>query len=244
MKTVKEISRLTGVSVRTLHHYDAIGLLRPSQISPAGYRLYDEDALQRLRKILVYRELGLSLEAIGNLLDAPEATREQTLQDQIQLMKRKVDQLRDRISLAGAMLQMGDKDMNYEAIDTKTMEDYSQQAKLLYGKTEAYREYSKKSGQRSKEQEKALGGQVMDFFVRLGQLRPCAPDSEAALAWAADLQAFFTEHYYTCTPQILRSLGESYAAGGSMTENIDRSGGPGTGQFAKEVIEAYLESRM
>ena len=52
MKTVKEISRLTGVSVRTLHHYDAIGLLRPSQISPAGYRLYDEDALQRLRKIL------------------------------------------------------------------------------------------------------------------------------------------------------------------------------------------------
>lgn len=137
MKTVKEISRLTGVSVRTLHHYDAIGLLRPSQISPAGYRLYDEDALQRLRKILVYRELGLSLEAIGNLLDAPEATREQTLQDQIQLMKRKVDQLRDRISLAGAMLQMGDKDMNYEAIDTKTMEDYSKQAKLLYGKTEA-----------------------------------------------------------------------------------------------------------
>ena len=88
MKTVKEISQLTGVSVRTLHHYDAIGLLRPSQISPAGYRLYDEDALQRLRKILVYRELGLSLEAIGNLLDAPEATREQTLQDQIQLMKR------------------------------------------------------------------------------------------------------------------------------------------------------------
>lgn len=58
MKTVKEISQLTGVSVRTLHHYDAIGLLRPSQISPAGYRLYDEDALQRLRKILVYRELA------------------------------------------------------------------------------------------------------------------------------------------------------------------------------------------
>ena len=85
-----------------------------------------------------------------------------------------------------------------------------------------------------------MNAQVMDFFVRLGKMRPCPPDSEAAQNWAKELQAFFTEHFYTCTPQILGSLAESYAGGGSMTENIDKVGGEGTGTFAKQVIDMYL----
>ena len=79
MKTVKEVSRLTGVSVRTLHHYDAIGLLKPTQVTEAGYRLYDGAALERLYMILVYRELGLSLKAIGDILDAPDYDRNRVL---------------------------------------------------------------------------------------------------------------------------------------------------------------------
>lgn len=82
----------------------------------------------------------------------------------------------------------------------------------------------------------------MDFFTRLGKIRPCEPDSKTALTWAKELQDFFTEHFYTCTPQILKGLAESYAGGGSMTENIDKVGGAGTGAFAKEVIDAYIES--
>jgi len=122
------------------------------------------------------------------------------------------------------------------------VDTYSQQAKALYGTTDAYREYVQKSNARSKKQEDALGAQVMDFFVRLGSMRPCAPYSDAALTWAKELQAFFTAHYYTCTPEILKSLAETYAAGGSMTENIDKAGGAGTGAFAKEVIDAYIKT--
>jgi hypothetical protein len=81
----------------------------------------------------------------------------------------------------------------------------------------------------------------MDFFARLGKMRPCAPDGEVAQNWAKELQAFFTEHFYTCTPQILKSLAESYAGGGSMTENIDKVGGEGTGAFAKQVIDEYCK---
>lgn len=121
-------------------------------------------------------------------------------------------------------------------------DEYSQQAKALYGKTDAYKEFEEKSKNRTEEQEKDLGAQVMDFFARLGKMRPCAPDSDPALTWAKELQAFFTEHYYTCTPQILSSLAESYAGGRSMTENIDKAGGAGTGAFAKEVINAYIKS--
>ena len=241
MKTVKEVSRLTGVSVRTLHHYDAIGLLKPTRVTEAGYRLYDGDALVRLYMILVYRELGLSLQEIGKILDAPDYDRSRVLAHQIRLMQEKVRKLQDRISLAKGMLVSGVKDMSFENFDPKKMDEYSEQAKMLYGKTDAYKEYSQKSKTRTKEQEKDLGDQVMDFFARLGKMRPCEPDSEAARSWAMELQAFFTVHYYTCTPQILRSLAESYADGGSMNENIDRAGGAGTGVFAKQVIDAYLE---
>lgn len=242
MKTVKEVSRLTGVSVRTLHHYDAIGLLKPTRVTEAGYRLYDGDALVRLYMILVYRELGLSLKEIGKILDAPDYDRSRVLAHQIRLMQEKVRKLQDRISLAKGMLAVGGNDMNFENFDPKKMDEYSEQARMLYGKTDAYKEYSQKSKTRTKEQEKDLGAQVMDFFARLGKMRPCEPDCEAARSWAMELQAFFTAHYYTCTPQILRSLAESYADGGSMNENIDRAGGAGTGAFAKQVIDAYTES--
>ena len=125
-------------------------------------------------------------------------------------------------------------------MNRNNMDVYSAQAKALYGKTDAYKEYESKSKKRTKEQETALGQQVMEFFARLGKLRRCEPDSEEALAWAKELQNFFTEHYYTCTPQLLGALAQSYAGGGSMTENIDKVGGAGTGEFAKQVIEAYL----
>ena len=242
MKTVKEVSRLTGVSIRTLHHYDAIGLLKPSQITDAGYRLYDDTAIEKLSMILVFRELGLSLKEIADILHAPDFDRNRVLEKQIALMQDRVSKLQNRIALAKGILTVGVKYMDFEGFDPKKMDDYNAQAKALYGKTDAYKEFQQKSKSRTKEQEKDLGGQVMDFFARLGQLRPCDPGCEAAQAWAKELQEFFTEHYYTCTPQILGSLAESYAGGGSMTENIDKVGGPGTGAFAKEVIDIYIEN--
>ena len=130
--------------------------------------------------------------------------------------------------------------MSFEGFDPKKMDEYSAQAKSLYGKTDAYKEFAQKSANRTKEQEKDLGAQVMDFFTRLGKMRPCDPGCEMVQAWAKELQDFFTRHYYNCTPQILASLAESYAGGGSMTENIDKAGGGGTGAFAKEVIDLYI----
>ena len=240
MKTVNEMSKLAGVSVRTLHHYDTIGLLKPTQVTEAGYRLYDDAALERLSMILVFRELGLSLRQIGDILHAPDFDRNRVLETQIKLMQERVGKLQDRIALAKGILTIGVNYMNFEDFDPKKIDDYSAQAKALYGKTDAYKEFTQKSKNRSKEQEQALGGQVMDFFARLGKLRPCQPDCEAAQSWAKELQDFFTAHYYTCTPQILASLAESYAGGGSMTENIDKVGGAGTGASAKEVIDSYI----
>ena len=239
MNTVKEMRKLTGVSVRALHHYDTIGLLKPTQVTEAGYRLYDDEALEKLSMILVFRELGLSLKEIADILHTPDYDRNRVLEKQITLMQEQVKKLQNRIALAKGILTIGVKYMDFEGFDSKKLDDYSVQAKALYGKTDAYKEFQQKSEKRTAQQEKDLGAQVMDFFAQLGKMRPCDPGCEEAQAWAKELQEFFTANYYTCTPQILRSLAESYAGGGSMTENIDKVGGAGTGAFAKEVIDIY-----
>ena len=240
MKTVKEVSKLTSISVRALHHYDTIDLLKPTQVTEAGYRLYDDSAIEKLYMILVFRELGLSLKEIADILHAPDYDRNRCLEKQIKLMQERVDKLQNRIALAKGMLTVGVKYMDFEGFDPKKMDAYSAQAKVLYGKTDAYKEFEQKSKNRTTQQEKDLGTQVMDFFAKLGKLRPCEPGCEEAQTWAKELQDFFTANYYTCTPQILSSLAESYAGGGSMTENIDKVGGAGTGAFAKEVIDLYI----
>ena len=244
MKTVRQVSQLTGVSIRALHHYDAIDLLKPTRVTEAGYRLYGDAEIERLYMILVFRELGLPLQEIRSILNVPDYDRNRVLEQQIAFMQERAEKLQNRISLAKSMLVMGVNSMDFNGFDSKKLDEYSVQAKALYGKTDAYKEFQQKSKKRTKEQTQQLGGHVMDFFARLGQMRPCAPDSEAAQNWAKELQTFFTEHFYTCTPEILLGLAESYAGGGSMTENIDKAGGEGTGAFAKEVIRRYVEELL
>ena len=241
MKTVNEVSRMTGVSIRTLHHYDAIGLLKPTQITDAGYRLYDEETIEKLFLILLFKEIGFPLKEIQSILTAPDFDRNRVLENQIDLLQQKVTYLQNRIQLARGIQLVGIKHMNLKEFDMKKIDDYAAQAKTLYGKTDAYKEFEKKSANRSKDQENALGNQVMDFFVRLGAMRHMDPGCAEVQAWVKELQAFFTEHYYNCTNPILLSLAESYAGGGSMNENIDNAGGAGTGAFAREAIAIYCK---
>ena len=239
MKTVTEIAKQTHVSVRTLHHYDAIGLLKPSAITEAGYRLYDEDALMRLHLIIVYRELGFSLKRIASLLDAPDFDQNRALEEQILLLEEKREELQNRITFARGLKLTGVNNMDHKNFDHKKMDDHSAQAKALWGKTDAWKEFEAKSAGRSKDTEKAIGNDLMDLFVQLGSLREEDPGCERVQNWVAQLQTYITEHYYTCTKPILKGLGEMYAGGGSMTENIDNAGGSGTGAFAKAAIDIF-----
>lgn len=241
MKTVKQISACTGVSVRTLHHYDSIGLLKPTATTEAGYRLYDDAALQRLQQILLLRELGFPLKDIPAILDAPEDVRRRALDDHIRQLDAKRRRLQDKISMAAIMKVTEVNNMDFEQFDAKKMDNYSAQAKTLWGKTDAYKEYEAKSMGRSKEADTALGEELMGLFRELGTIRDQAADSEAVQAWVKKLQDFITANYYTCTKPILMGLGQMYAGGGSMTENIDHAGGAGTGQFAMQAIAIYCK---
>ena len=239
MKTVAEISKLAHISVRTLHHYDAIGLLTPTKVSESGYRYYDDAALERLYLILLYREIGFSLEEIKDLLDAPDYDRNRTLEKQVELLKAKVTHLQNRIQFANGIKLTGVKNLKFDNWDPKKIDEYSAQAETLYGKTDAWKEFKQKSKGRSKDREKALGDGLMELFAVLGTMKDKSPDAPEVQTWVRQLQSYITQHYYNCSDQMLLGLSEMYAGGGAMTENIDAVGGKGTGEFARDAIRIF-----
>lgn len=239
MRTVKEVSELTGVSIRTLHYYDSIGLLHPAQVTESGYRLYDDTALERLQNILLFRELQFPLKEIKGILDSPSFDRTKALEQQITLLQLKKEHLENLIDLARGIKLLGVKTLDFTAFDTKKIDEYARQAKETWGQTDAYREFEEKSKNRTKEEDMKLGREFMNVFVDMGKLLDKPADDASVQAKVKELQGYITEHFYTCTPQILSSLGEMYAGGGSMTESIDAAAGKGTAEFTAEAIRIY-----
>lgn len=241
MKTVKEVAVLTGVSVRTLHHYDAIGLLKPSRVTDAGYRLYDDAAMARLQAILLFRQLRFPLKEIKEILDSPHFDPMDALEQQIHLLELQRQHLDELISYARQIQKTGVIPMDFSAFDTAEMDDYTAQAKAKWGKTDAYREFEQKTKGKTEGEMKSSGDAMIEIFVQLGAIRHTDPASEMAQALIAKLQSFITDHYYTCTRQILRGLGEMYVADERFRQNIDHAGGTGTAEFANKAIGIYCK---
>ena len=242
MMTVHEVSQLTGVSVRALHHYDQLGLLKPAQVTGAGYRLYDESSLERLQSILLFRELQLPLKDIGEILDSPTFDRNKALDQQIRLLELQKEHLENLIEFAKGMKLVGVKCMtDFTAFDTKKIDDYAREAKASWGQTKEWKEYEQKAQGRTREDNVALARGMMDIFAEFGAIRDQDPASPAAQALVDKLQSYITEHYYTCSDEILLSLSKMYDGGGTMTENIDKVGGPGTGDFAAKAIAVHCK---
>lgn len=243
MMTVHEVSKISGVSIRTLHHYDKIGLLPATKVTDAGYRLYDESALERLQHILLFRELEFSLKEIKDILNSSDFDRNKALGQQIKLLELRKEHIQNLIDLARGIKGMGVKSMTFEAFDTRKIDEYARQAKASWGQTEAYKEYEQKSAGRTIAEQHALSAQMMEIFAQFGKIRNQSPDSEQALSLAAKLQTFITEHFYTCTDEILLSLATMYAGGGDFTIGIDKAGGEGTAVFVEKAVKAMVEGR-
>ena len=249
MMTVKEVSEITGLSVRTLHHYDKIGLLSPATRTDAGYRLYDDAALERLMQIMLFRTLEFSLSDIKSIMNSKSFDRNKTLKQHIELLNMKKEHIENLITLAQGILLRGVDHMpinytraDFEAFDEKKLDDYVKRAKESYGETKAWKEYEEKSKARSADDNRQLSKDIMQFFARFGGMRTLDPSDKKVQKVVLELRDFITEHFYNCTPEIFSGLGRMYAGGGEFTENIDAVGGEGTGEFAYRAIQAYCES--
>ncbi len=242
MMTVSEAARISGVSVRTLHHYDSVGLLHPAMITEAGYRMYDDAALIRLQQILMYRELEFSLKDIKRILDSPDYDRTTALNQQIELLQLRRAHIDDLLKLASEMNENGGLNaMSFSAFDKTKLNEYSRQARDRWGGTDAYREFEQRDAERDDAARDDANAGLMRIFVDFGAIRNADPAGDAAQALAARLQAYITDRFYTCTKPILASLGMMYAAEGEMRDNIDRAGGSGTAQFAADAIAAFCK---
>ena len=230
---IKEFAELTGVSVRTLHYYDEIGLLKPSEVdAQTGYRFYDEKSLERMQEILFYRELDFSLKTIGHIISSPDYDKQQALSRQRQLLLAKKERL-ERLIDALDGLEKGEGFMKNEYEDLKNK--YAEEVKQRWGDTAAYRE----SEARSTDYVKAapLLDAVMEGFAELDR-SGTAPDSEPAKMQVEKLQRCITDHFYTCTDEILAGLGEMYVADERFRKNIDKHG-EGTAAYISKCIKNY-----
>lgn len=240
MMTVHEVSKLTGVSIRTLQYYDKIGLLRPAQYTDAGYRLYDDAALETLQQILLFRELEFPLRDIGEIIGSPDFDRSKALEQQIELLTLKKEHIENLIDLAKGIKAMGVGELTFDAFDTRKIDEYAAQAKASYGRTAAYKEYEEKSKGRTRTEWNKISVQFMDIFAEFGAVRDTDPASDKAQALVQKLKDFITEHYYTCTDDILSDLSKMYAGGGDFTTNIDNFGGKGTAEFVRDAVQIYV----
>lgn len=242
MFQVKELAGLSGVSVRTLHHYDKIGLLHPTKVTQAGYRLYDDQAVARLERILFLRELKFPLKEIARMLDAqPDPQRMLSAQRELLVMER--ERITALIDLVDGRLK-GENAMNFDAFDTtkidKTKEAYAQEAKQRWGDTDAYRQSAKRTSGYTKEQLAQISAQGDAIFAAFSQCmrKGDAASSPSAQALVARWQAHITQHFYTCTSEILAGLGLMYANDERFAQNIDRNG-EGTARYMADAIAFY-----
>lgn len=241
MRTVKDVSKLTGVSVRTLHYYDAIGLLTPTKVTDAGYQMYDDTALSRLQSILLFRELQFPLKEIKEFLDSPDFNQEETIAQQIKLLELQYKHIGELISFAREIQTKGVKTMNFEVFDTNEIEQYKAEVKSKWGNSKAYQEYEQRVVSHSEHNDSKFVNEIMSLFTDLGAMKQLPPTDKAVQEKIAALQAYINENFYTCSNDILKELGEMYVCDDRFKKNIDRFGGEGTAKFVREAIFVYCE---
>lgn len=236
MKTVKEISQLSGVSVRTLHYYDEIDLLKPTVVADNGYRYYDHQAIVRLQEILLYRELDFPLKKIKEIVEHPSYDKKQALLDQIQLLELKCNRL-DTIIKHAKALQKEEEEMSFEAYDQQTIEAFEVEAKERWGQTEAYQSFA---NQPSADIE-SVAREMAPIMKGFGDLKEKDVTDEEVQAQVAHLQDYISQHFYPCDKSVLAGLGLMYVEDNRFTTFIDQVGGQGTAEFISRAIENYCQ---
>lgn len=236
--TVKQVSQLTGLTVRTLHHYDQIGLLKPASVGENGYRYYNLENLACLQEILLFRELDFPLKDIQQLLDVTEINRQQALRDHISLLELKRERLDRIINHARLLTEKGGEVMDFHAFDSSQLKAYKVEAKERWGNTSAYAEFE---GRYDTSKDRVFAQEMQAIFEAFGKMQSLEASHPDVQAQVANLQAYITENFYTCTKEILQNLGLMYVEDERFTANIDRAGGPGTAVFVSQAIAVYCQ---
>ncbi len=249
MYKISELARMGSVSVRTLHHYDAIGLLKPSGHSEGGYRLYSGDDAQTLQQILFFRELGFPLKVIKEIIEDPSFDRKQALLNHRSLLQKKVERLQQMLTTIDYTLAINEGN---QQVDGKklfggfSMEDMKEYQKKY--RDEAAEKYGKKIVDQAEERTSQYTDEDWDnnqkgmnaIFHKIADGMADGPESEDVQKAVAEWRQFITDHYYDCTPDIFIGLADIYTGDERFRHNIDQIK-PGLATFMSDAIIIYCD---
>ncbi|MDU3523024.1 MAG: MerR family transcriptional regulator [Clostridium saudiense] len=238
---ISEVAKLTGITVRTLHYYDEIGLLKPSEITEAGYRLYSREDLEILQQILFFRELDFPLSQIKEIMNNPNYDKEEALKKQKELLIQQRQRIEGLIKLIEKRIE-GDNNMSFKEFDMNEIEEnkkkYAKEVKERWGTSKAYEESEKKTSSYNKEKWGDINQETSEIFKGFAELRNSDPGSEEVQELVRRWQKYITDNFYTCTNEILSGLGLMYVEDERFKENLDKNG-EGTAKLMEEAIKIY-----
>lgn len=237
---VKEVADLVGISVRTLHHYDEIGLLTPEETTEAGYRLYSDQNLETLQQILFFRELGFPLKKIKEILRSPAFDREEAYRLHRKMLLDKRKQLDQLIMTLDKTIQHSKGEIHmsnqekFEGFDF-SHNPYEQEARERWGDEAVDRANAKAAGFGPDKQE-----QFNEIYRNLAAIRHTSPDSEEAQAGIQVWYAFLNE-MGEYSPEAFKGLGQMYVCDVRFTKNIDKFG-EGLAVFMRDAMAFYADN--
>ena len=244
--TVQQLANLAGISTRTLHHYDEIGLLKPARIKNNGYRQYEKEELLKLQQILFFRELDFPLHEIAKILASPSFNRKRALQDQKKLIGLKRDRLTkliktidESISSITNKTTMNDKQL-YTSFDDAEQQKYAEEAKERWGHTDAYKQSAERVKKMTKEDMGRIKKENDDLMKEIAAAMPKGPKSK-------EVQALIAQHYknlanfYDPNPKIYRGLAEMYVADPRFTAYYEKYA-KGLAISMKEAMIYYADT--
>ncbi|MFD7500009.1 MerR family transcriptional regulator [Streptomyces sp. NPDC059850] len=246
--SVGRVADLAGVTVRTLHHYDEIGLLRPSARSTAGHRRYDDADLDRLQSILFYRELGFPLDEVAVLLDDPDVDPRVHLRRQHALLTDRIEQLEKMAAAVERAMEARKMGINltpeekFEVFGDFDPDQYADEVQERWGDTEAYQQSQRRAATYTKEDWQRIQAEadaLTERFVALME-SGAAPESEAAMDLAEEHRQGIVQNHHDCDHRLHASIAENYVTDQRFTENLDKVK-PGFAAYLRDAIQANAE---
>ncbi|MBU5593438.1 MerR family transcriptional regulator [Clostridium sp. MSJ-4] len=244
--TVKSVADITGVSIRTLHHYDHIGLLRPHNKTESGYRLYSDSDLEKLQQILFFKELDFTLEEIKKVMNSPIYDKKEALKCHKELLLRKKSRLDNilksveiTIKAMEGEIDMSKKDM-FESFDDSKIEEYRKEVREKYGE-EIVDQCDKKTRGYNKDKWNSLNAEGERIFREISLLMNEGAREEKVQKLIKEHYKYINDNFYNCTPEIYKGLGDLYIQDERFTayyENIK----PGLAKFMKEAMHIFIDN--
>ncbi len=243
--SVGQVAGFAGVTVRTLHHYDEIGLLVPSERTHAGHRRYGDADLDRLQQILFYRELGFPLDEVAVLLDDPDADPRAHLRRQHELLTARIEKLQQMAAAVEHAMEARRMGINltpeerFEVFGDHDPAQYEDEVRERWGHTDAYKESQRRTASYTKEDWKRVNEELDALHARVAELMGtgAAADSEAAMDAAEKHLRFVQRSYYDCTHELQARISELYVSDPRFAETYDKIR-PGLGRYLRDAIVA------